>query len=210
MTAATQLSIYNGCLRVCKDKQITALNVDEERRYVLDDIWNDGFVDACLEMGAWKFARRDVQIDQTSTPTVGWKYGFAVPADLKRVYMVSADKYFNQPLLEYANAGAKFLANIPTIYVSYISNDVAYGGLLSLWTEAFKTFTHHEMALRAVGRLTGANTDLETVVSLHKIAKRNALNLDAEREPSKFPAEASWAAARRGIGVRSRNPSDFM
>lgn len=210
MTAATQLSIYNGCLRVCKDKSIADLTVVEERRYVLDEIWADNFVQGCLEKGNWKFAKRDVSIAQTASPTVGWQYSFPIPSDLRRFYMVSADNRFNRPLIEHTTGNGKILANIQTIYVSYISDDAAYGLNYALWPEAFRDFVHHEMAIKAIGRLTGANADEEEVYAKHKIAKRDALNNDAMRDPSKFMAEPSWPAARRGRGVRSQNPSDFF
>ena len=61
--AASRLQIYNDALLLLGQRGIATLDVNEEGRRLLDTVWNGagvgaGGVEACLEQGQWKFARR--------------------------------------------------------------------------------------------------------------------------------------------------------
>lgn len=209
MTAATQLSIYNGALRICKDRKIASLSVNEERRYVLDDIWADGFIDACLEKGWWKHAMRFATLTQDSllAPSIGYTYGFSFPSDLVKIYMVSADDRFGTPELDYTTQQRYLYANTSPLYVRYVSNDAAFGAAYALWPESFREFVHHELALRAIGRLVDSKAKSDDVRADHKTALLTARSNDALKEPSRFPPMAAWNQARAGsISTRGKGP----
>src|SRR3546814_10721056 len=71
---ATQLSLYNGALRLCGEAKLANLTEDREPRYVLDDVWDDGALRHCLQQGLWNFAMRTVEAEYS--PSVEPSFGF--------------------------------------------------------------------------------------------------------------------------------------
>ena len=73
----TQLFIYNEALGHLGERQLASLSEPREPRRVLDSYWSD-VVGYCLSQGLWKFARRTIQVDNSSslTPQFGFDYFF--------------------------------------------------------------------------------------------------------------------------------------
>ena len=73
----TQLFIYNEALGHLGERQLASLSEPREPRRVLDSYWSD-VVGYCLSQGLWKFARRTIQVDNSSslTPQFGFNYFF--------------------------------------------------------------------------------------------------------------------------------------
>src|ERR1700724_1414124 len=71
----TQLFIYNEALGHLGERQLASLSEPREPRRVLDSYWSD-VVGFCLSQGLWKFAKRTILIDNSSslTPQFGYNY----------------------------------------------------------------------------------------------------------------------------------------
>lgn len=198
----TKLGLYNGALRLCKERKLASLAENREPRRLLDDAWGDGAtngtVKRCLQMGQWTFAMRTIMLDYSPSvePDFGYRRAFDQPEDMVRVSAVCEDEYFEKPLTRYADERHFWFADLDTIYVRYVSNDASYGADLSLWPESFAKLVEADLAQEVVGSLTGA--DSQAIALAFKTAKSDAKSLDAGNKPTVFLPEGSWASARRG------------
>src|SRR3546814_6155120 len=97
---ATQLSLYNGALRLCGEAKLANLTEDREPRYVLDDVWDDGALRHCLQQGLWNFAMRTVEAEYSPSvePSFGFRRAFDKPTDWVRTAAMASDEYFRCPL----------------------------------------------------------------------------------------------------------------
>lgn len=202
--AATQLSLYNGALRLCSERKLASLTENREPRRLLDAAWGDGSttgaVKYCLELGQWDFAMRGVMIDYSAdvTPDFGYQYAFEQPSDLVRVAGVCSDECFRVPLLEYTDERRYWYADIEILYVRYVSNDGEYGADPSLWTEAFVKLVEAYLAKEIIGNLTQSKTAREDVEKYFDKLKKDAKSLDAMNTPTIRLPEGEWTASRRG------------
>jgi hypothetical protein len=207
--AATKLSLYNGALRVLRERKLASLSENREPRRLLDDAWGDGSTNGvvryCLEMGQWTFATRTVEIDYSPsvTPSFGYDYAFDQPDDLVRTIGVFCDDDCSTPLLQYADERRYWYAYHQTMYVKYVSNHASYGADLSLWPENFSKIVEARLALEIAGNLT-QGTDKVTLADRNwKEAKKEARSFDAMNKPTAFFPEGGWSQSRRGRSRRN-------
>ena len=196
----TKLSIYNGALAVIGDRRLASLTDDVESRYKLDEIWDNDLIDRLLEMGQWNFAGRTIELTASPsvTPSFGYQYGFDNPTDWIRTMQLCYDEYFQQPMTKYSSESAWWFADTEVIYVQYVSNDVQYGGDLTLWPRNFTEMAEHYVAMKVAPRLTGLDFDSDKLLGLWKMWLREAKATDAMEEPTKFAPKGSWVRSRQG------------
>lgn len=207
---ADQLSLYNGALRLCRERRLANLLENREPRRLLDDAWGDGATNGavkyCLQMGQWTdFTRTGALTYETSIePEFGHRYAFEKPEDYVRTVALCSDEFFNEPLLQYADERAYWYASIPTIYVKWVSNDSDYGADLALWPETFAKMVELYLANEIVGSLTGASdTVIKDVAAKWERAELKAKSLDAMNKPAATFPEGGWNRSRRGNSSRS-------
>lgn len=203
----TQLSLYNGALRLLKERHLTAGEVagnTREPARVLNAVWDDGAVRACLEAGQWKFATRTAMLeaDPGIEPDFGYQFGFVKPEDMVRPCGVWQDESMRQPLRTYRYEGGLYFASLEVIFVSYVSDDAAYGLDYSLWPENFKQYVHAYLASHVAGPLTELG---QSMIGLCEKLAADANALDAMTDPSKDLPTGSWANARLGNRFRREN-----
>ena len=103
-----RLSIYNLAMLNMGERPLASLTEDREPRRIMDQIWNTGGVQTCLEEGQWFFAMRTSQIDYDTDvqPPFGYNRAFSKPDDWLLTCGVCSDEFFRVPLLRYS-AGDK-------------------------------------------------------------------------------------------------------
>ena len=81
--ATTKLLIYNDALMICGERKLASLTEDREPRHLLDHVWDNNGVDACLEQAQWHFAMKTVRLDYdpSVTPEFGYNRAFEKPSD---------------------------------------------------------------------------------------------------------------------------------
>lgn len=200
---ATKLQLYNTACRYCSERKIT-LTQDTKARRLLDDVWDQGGVDNCLEMGQWKFAMKAVRID--NDPSVdrefGYTYAFEIPEDWVVTSTICSDEYFDIPLTRYAPENGYWYADIDILYVKYVSNADDYGNDLSIWPNTFMNFVAAYFANEIVDDLTSNELTISRVADRLKKNKLSAKNKDAMGGPTLFSPPGQWASSRgrlRGI-----------
>lgn len=196
----SQLSLYNGALRLIKQRRLATLTDDVEARYHLDDEYNKS-IRYCLEQGLWNFALRTTQLEQDTTnePVFGYLYAFLQPDDFVRLNAISSNSYMNPTLEEYVVEGAYWLAQTNPLYVSYISDDPLYGYDLGRWPATFELGVEYELAYRVAPHLTAmSDGDLERLFKEKVHAIRDARSKDALEQPASRPPPGRLVRARQG------------
>lgn len=203
----TRLSLYNGALLLIGERKLASLSESREPRRVLDDVWDDGAVDYCLEQGLWNFAMRTVEVsyDPDVTPDFGLAYAFSKPDDWVRTAALCSDEYFNDPVTRYADERDYWFADLDTLYVKYVSNDDEYGNDLSLWPQSFVKYVHAYLAEEICERITQHESKLDGIQRKLKKRLSDARSKDAINAPVKFPPAGGWTSARMR-GARRDTP----
>lgn len=199
----SKLTLYNGALRLLKERPLASLSENREPRRILDSAWDGGAIDYCLEQGQWKFAKRTVMIDASASvsPSFGSQYAFDIPTDLVRLCGVWEDENLTQPFRNYREEAGFWVATLETMYVSYVSNDEEFGMDFSLWPQGFVKFVEAHLASEVVGPLA------ETYAGLIDLRARMLLEAQADNamgDPTMMPPVGGWVRARRAGRVRSR------
>ena len=194
-----KLSLYNAALSHIGERKLASLTEEREPRYVLDDIFDDGAIDYCLEQGLWSFATRTLEKDYTPSvePDFGYRRGFQKPTDWLRTVALATDEYFKTPLTEYADETGFWYADWDKIYARYVSNDPLFGGNYALWPETFKLFVTRWMAFQAAPRITSSKVSVDELEKKAEKALHNAKSNDGSAKPTTFLPTGSWAASRR-------------
>lgn len=196
-----QLGLYNGACRMIGNARLSALTDNVEARYLLDDVWNDGAVQMCLESGLWFFARRTSQLgyDATITPQFGYQCAFQKPGDWVRTMGIWSDDRLTMPLTRVSDEAGTLYADMQTIWVAYVSNDPGYGGNLGLWPQSFSNAVQGYLASQIVSKVTGGSE--AKIAAVRKEADRLmsvARSRAAMNDSAKFPPIGTWARSRRG------------
>lgn len=195
-----RLALYNDALRECGQRKLASLTEDTPPRYYLDDVWDGGAVDHCLQQGLWNFAIRTVKFDfePSIQPEFGYAHAFAKPDDFIRLVQIGSNGEFNPPLNAYEDERGYWWSHVDELFVRYVSNEETYGGDLSLWTPAFGKFVALYLACEIAPQLTASKPDREKLERRLRLARLDARSLDALEEPTRFPPEGSWKGARHG------------
>jgi hypothetical protein len=199
----TQLTLYNGALMLCGERFLSSLTEEREPRRLLDRAWDNGAgVKSCLEQGQWNFAMRTVQIDYDTTiePDFGYRRAFLKPDDWVITSALCSDEYFREPLTRYWDEAGYWYADLDTLYVRYVSNDVAYGLDYSLWPESFREYVEEYLANKVIRKIT--DSEEEEAKSDKRLRKKllHAKSRAAMAEPTSFPPVGSWVRSRNRFG----------
>ena len=203
--AVTQLGLYNEALRILGERRLASLTENREPRRVLDDIWNDGARDYCLEQGMWNFAMRAVQIDKSTTePAFGYANAFDKPSDHIRTAGVAEDEFFNVPLTRVLEEVGFWFADIDPIYVRYISNDSNYGFDMNRWPATFGKYVAAYLASEAALTLTQSMDKKRMAMALAAERLTDARSKDAMADATAFMPQGNWTASRNRGSRRDR------
>ncbi len=202
----TQLSLYNGALRLIGQPKLANLDEDREPRHVLDDIWDDGAREYCLEQGSWNFATRTsrIEINEDLDPDFGFINAFSKPTDWRRTITMATDEYFVFPMTdrEYMMEAGFWFSDIDRLFVRYVSDDDAYGFDYSLWPQSFTKMVEAFMASKVTPTIIQNNKKISDLMEEYDKALVIARSNDALNEGVKFPPPADWNTARGGRGGR--------
>jgi len=196
----TRLALYNRGLRYCGQSKIASLTEESESRRVMDDVWDEGAIDSCLEQGLWNFATRTISLSYSPSVTTPFGYlnAFDIPTDWIRTFQISTDANFVTPLNDFQETTGYWLCNFEDIYVRYISNDSEYGNDLSRWPKSFERYFALFMAVEAAPRLRANGEAQDQLKKDLEDALHDARSKDAANTGTKFPPSGGWLTARRG------------
>lgn len=196
----SRLSIYNGALRACGERGLANLTENREPRRLLDAVWVDGGIRACLEMGYWNFATRTRQMeyDPNITPGFGYQHAFQKPDDWVKTVSICCDEFFNSPITRYSDEAGYWFTGQQTIYVQYVSDDVLYGSNLAAFPKSFTSFVEYYFASQIIASLTHSDATEQKIMAGLMQSKRVAQGTDAMNQPTKHLPPGGWVSARHG------------
>lgn len=204
---SSKLSVYNSACLALGERKLSSLSENVVMRRRLDTAWDDDFVKACLSRGLWNHAIRVVKFDYSPSiePDFGYRRAFDKPTDWVRTAIVASDGYFRCALTRYDDTSAFWFTDIDTIYVKYVSSDVAYGFDYANWPANFSEFVGYSLALKVVKATTSSNQDEDGLEARVKRKLIRARSTDAMDEPTQFARRGSWASARVGSNAFNRD-----
>lgn len=196
---SAQLDLYNAALLFCGERFLGSLTENREPRRLLDQVWATGGVKLMLEKGQWNFATRTQQLDFDSgiSPGFGYQYAFDQPDDYCNTRAVCADEYFRQPLIRHVFEGGYWYADLQTIYVRYVSDDVNYGMNMNKWPQTFLEVVACHFASKIVLKLGNDASEKQRLETMTEKLLKKAKNSSAMQEPTQFPAPGSWSRSRQ-------------
>lgn len=208
----TRLQLYNDALLMAGERALASLTENREPRYLLDQVWDNGGVNNCLEEGQWQFAMRTIQIDYDPDmePDFGYNRAFDKPTDWVLTSALCSDEFFRVPLRRYVDEAGFWYSDLDTLYVRYVSNDDGYGNDLSLWPQSFTDFVAAHFASKIILKITNDERRLSLFINnenpKHSIRGRALLNAKsrcAMSGPSAVMAQGEWTKSRtRGTSRR--------
>src|SRR4051812_47728400 len=110
----TKLLLYNGALTKLGERRLSTLAENREPRRALDGVYDDNFINKVLIAGQWNFATVSVQADYSASiePDFGFARAFDKPTDFIRTIAVCSDEFFRAPVLDYADEGNYWFADL--------------------------------------------------------------------------------------------------
>lgn len=196
--STSRLEIYNAALIICGERILSSLTEDRKPRRLLDHVWDNDGVEACLERAQWKFAMKTIRFDyDTDVDTdYGYRRAFSKPSDWVLTSAVCSDEYFTAPLVRYVDENDFWFTDLDIIYVRFVSNATDYGLDLSLWPATFNKFVSAYFANEIIMGLT-QDQEMWTMVEkkLDKTMKYAKSN-DAMAGPQQFPAPGNFVSSR--------------
>jgi hypothetical protein len=202
----SKLALYNSVCAILAERKLASLSENVVMRRRLDTMWDDDFIKKVLQQGLWNFAIKDVELSYSPSvvSSFGFLYAFDKPTDWVRTAILSCDDSYGVGFRAYEDHGSYWYADQDTIWVRYVSDDVQWGGDLSLWTPAFTTFAEHYAAWRVARITTGSKADAAELEVTQRRLLIQARSGDAMDEASRGIPQGSWVGARRGGTSRER------
>ena len=194
----TRLNLYNSALLYCSEPPLASLEDETVARRVLDAVWDDGAVDKILAEGLWNNAlrARSLAADPELAPAFGQAHAFRQPDDFVRLAAIALDPHMNQPLTGYLEEAGYWFADAEPVYVSYVSNDGAYGGDLSRWPPALAEAAARWIASVAAHGFNKAETQIQRMEQSAREAFVIARGRDAAQQATRFLPSGRWLRAR--------------
>lgn len=194
-----KLTLYNLALKKLRERRLVSLSENRKERRELDAIY-DTTVGYCLGQGLWRFAKRVVSIDQSTSvvPAFGYNGAFKIPGDWISTVVVSTSPNLDPPLLQYSEEAGYIYSNATPIYLSYVSNDPLYGLNLGGWPETYTDYVACRLASQAGPDITDNTEIVELVSKQEDGARRRAKARDAMNDPPGIPPVSFLVRARRG------------
>jgi hypothetical protein len=205
--STSKLEIYNAALVICGERILASLTEDRKPRRLLDQVWDNDGVEACLERAQWKFAMNSIKLDYDTSVTTdfGYRRTFAKPSDWVLTSAVCSDEFFTTPLIRYTDENDFWYAELDMIYVKYVSNSTDFGLNLSLWPPTFNKFVSAYFANEIVLGLTQDQEIADRVEKRLDKTMKLAKSNDSMAGPQQFPAPGAFVNSRyRGRTTRDR------
>lgn len=206
--ATTQLKLYNEALRILGARKLITITDNIVTRRELDEAWDAGALDYCLEQGLWNFSLRTVEAEfsPSETSQFGYNFAFSRPLDYIRLSQISADERFTNPLLQYVDEAGFWWCDLNKIYISYVSNDEdGYGADFSMWPVSFTKFVAAYLAKEVREKIAKGGISEDRVNKIYDDRLKVSKSKDAMEDPTKFPPEGAWQRSRRGRGFNNRS-----
>lgn len=194
--AISRLSLYNNALILLGERQLTSEYENRPARKVLDEIYGQEAVGACLELARPKFAQVTAKLATPASSSVhGFDYVYDLPADFLCIVQdprmpagggeVYTDDVLQNRVERYLLEGETIATEIATnVYIRYVSNLIT----MSQWTPTFADLVSAYLARVGANRI--APDKYERAEAAFKDRLGGVLELEWGKEVKPRPLKA--------------------
>jgi hypothetical protein len=181
--AASQLGLYNSALLLVGQRKLTGLTEEREPRHLLDDVYDLGAIEYCLEIVKPKFASVTVKLDSPATSSV---HGLDSVHTLPTTYLtngvvgVYSDDKLDQPIERYFVEGNTLVCEYDTVYLRYI--DTAAVTTFTYWSQSFTRVVASYLAREICIKLAPSQYEDISALFVDRVEVAQGLSSDSEPE----------------------------
>lgn len=198
--ATTKLGIYNNALTLLGERKLAGEYEARTPRYTLDDVWNLGAVDYCLELAKPRFAHKTVALTSPATSAEhAMDSVYTLPTDYKTIVGLYSDDELSENVDRYMIEGRTVVTDVATtVYLRYITNSPA----MSQWTSAFAQMVAAYLAKETASKLNPSK--IEETDKIWKERSALVLNIEDQKEGRRRPLvstqtlDAHWIEVYNG------------
>lgn len=151
---ATQFSLYNGALRLLKQRRLASTLDDSPARYLLDEVYVDA-LNYTMEQGLWNFASVSTSLSAASNANRGYTNRATKPAGFVRLISISDSTAYYPPLEAYAEDRDYLFCNVANLYVVHTSRLAASATVtITIASPGVVTHTGHGLVPNAPYAIT--------------------------------------------------------
>jgi hypothetical protein len=192
VTLATQLEICNLAMTVLGADTIVALSDSSANARRITAVYTPCLEDV-LRSHPWNFAIMRTQLAvAVTTPTYGYDYEFALPADCLRVIEVSDS---SAPIDEFKIEGVKLLINYnSSVYIKYIKNETD----TTKYTSQFSFVLASRLASELAYAITNNKETADLAMKIYQARLQQTKETDSQESDSvNVVDQDSWAIEHR-------------
>ena len=207
---ADKLQIYKGALRLLGNAAgLSSLTEVSPTRHTLDDCWAPAG-EYLLAKGLWNFAMRSVELspDEDTDPLFGYTYAYSKPTDWVRTASISDHPGNENGFENYADEPGYWFADCNPLYLSYVSNDNAYGWNVAAWRQPFAKAMEAYLAFESGLPISADRGNRNDMYQLFKTRLADAKALDAVDERVRMRPPGRLVRSRLSSGGSRRDGGD--
>lgn len=172
-----KLIVYNNALTLFGERRLSSLTEEVSSRYDLDNIYDGGAIDYCLEVVKPTFARKVAKLDSPSTVSdTNFTQSHDLPSDYITTLGLFIDPDLDQPLDRFIRVGDTIQCEYDTVYLHYVTNTVD----ISVWDISFANVVSAYLARELCGLYGPDHFERVNLVFEQRI--KAAIELLAEKE----------------------------
>lgn len=207
---ATQLSVYNGALRLLGEARVDDVEATDKPALALSDAWSD-VLQRAFEEYNWNFASERAELERLSeVPTHSYDYYYAKPADWLRTIAIRATADdFGDTILYYADEGGdkdnprgKIATSETSVFLRYISS--VYMTRVGNWPQVFADYVAALLAQETCPEITGNTSKMEYILGIVRRRKHDAINWDSVQNPPRQQRMGRLVRSRYGRSSRTQ------
>lgn len=201
----TKLELYNQALGHLGPVRLVSDTENRPDRHELDEAYIPA-IDHVLESGLWFFALRSSKFepDTNVTARFGLPYTYSLPDDYVRLRAICTDEAQTHEDETYKREGDFIFSAHPTLYITYVSDDPAWGYNTGRWPQLFCTAVAAELAYRSGLPITKDRGTKNDLLILKERSLSKARRADAVDERVKRKPLSSWATSRLAGGSQQQ------
>lgn len=199
----TTTTVANLALREIGTYRIESFDEDSADAEIVRDLWEDT-LRSCLSRHEWRFAMKQVELQQGDSPVARFGYSYPLPADYIRMSSACERSDANDPIMDFEIVHAPNFANpvmltdAKSVFLDYVSfiEDPNY------WSPWFVDYFVVSLAAKLAAPLK-STTEKNRLEELVDVKLRHARSVDSTMQSPRRPPVGNWV---RSMKIRGRWP----
>lgn len=199
----TTTTVANLALREIGTYRIESFEEDSADAEIVRDLWEDT-LRSCLSRHEWRFAMKQVELQQGDSPVARFAYSYPLPADYIRMSSACERSDANDPIMDFeivhntSFPNPVMLTDAKSVFLDYVAliEDPNY------WSPWFVDFFVVTLASKLAAPLK-STTEKQRLEELVDVKLRHARSVDSTMQSPRRPPVGNWV---RSMKIRGRWP----